>query len=274
MELGIFSKTYESSDIDVTFERMGADGLFCTNLNFANAGLPIMPEEYDGAALVRIAESAKTHGISVPSLTGTFNMIDPNGKAREKGIEQFENHCRMAAALGIPVISLCTGSKNPQSKWKWHNDNLLPESYLDLMHTTEKILAFAEEYDLVLGVEPEVSNIINSPRAADRYLKDAGSDRLKIIMDGANLFTAENVCRMRDVLDEAFELLGDRIVLAHAKDFSLSDGISFVAAGEGELDYTYYISLLKAASYDGALVMHGLSEKQVGRSRDFLRGLI
>lgn len=274
MELGIFSKTYEVSDIDESFDRMYADGLFSTNLNFANAGLPIMPEEYDEAAVNCIAESARTHGVSMPSVTGTFNMIDPDEKARERGIKQFQNHCRMAAALNIPVISLCTGSKNPQSKWKWHDDNLLPSSYLDLMHTTEKLLAYAEEYDLILGVEPEVSNIINCPEAARRYLKDAGSDRLKIIMDGANLFTRENAGRMHDVLDEAFELLGDSIVLAHAKDFSLSDGMSFVAAGEGELDYAYYISLLKAANYTGALVMHGLSEKQVGRSRDFLLGLL
>lgn len=274
MELGIFSKTYEVSDIDETFDRMCADSLRCTNLNFANAGLPIMPEEYDEKALEHIAASAKAHDISIPSVTGTFNMIDPDEKAREKGIKQFQNHCRMAAALGIPVISLCTGSKNPQSKWKWHDDNLLRSSYLDLMHTTEKILAYAEEYDLVLGVEPEVSNIINCPAAALQYLKDAGSNRLKIIMDGANLFTSENAGRMHDVLDEAFELLADSIVLAHAKDFSLSDGMSFVAAGEGELDYAYYISLLKAANYNGALVMHGLSEKQVGRSRDFLLGLL
>lgn len=274
MKLGIFSKTYEVSDIDETFDRMCADGLFCTNLNFANAGLPIMPERFDEAAVSRIADSARAHAVSIPSVTGTFNMIDPDERARERGIRQFENHCRMAAALGIPVISLCTGSKNPKSKWKWHDDNLLPSSYLDLMHTTEKLLTYAEEYNVVLGVEPEVSNIINSPRAADRYLKDAGSDRLRIILDGANLFTAENVGDMRGVLDEAFDLLGGRIVLAHAKDLSLKNGMSFVAAGEGELDFAYYISLLKAAGYDGALVMHGLSEEQVGRSRDYLLGLL
>lgn len=274
MELGIFSKTYQVSDIDETFDRMCADGLACTNLNFANAGLSVMPEEYDRAALERIGRSAGAHGISMPSVTGTFNMIDPDEKARESGIRQFENHCRMASALGIPVISLCTGSKNPESKWKWHNDNLLPQAYTDLMHTTEKLLSYAEEYGVILGVEPEVSNIINSPAAADRYLRDAASDRLRIIIDGANLFTAENAGDMRGVLDEAFELLGERIVLAHAKDLSLQNGVSFVAAGEGELDFAYYISLLRAADYNGALVMHGLSEKQVAQSRDYLLGLL
>ena len=274
MKLGIFSKTYETHSIDETFKRMSRDGLYCTNLNFANAGMPVLPEVFDASAVKHIADSAAACGISIPSVTGTFNMIDPDKKARMSGIAQFRNHCIMAGVLGIPVVSLCTGSKNPESKWKWHNDNLLPESYRELMLTTEFLLEYAEEGNVVLGVEPEVSNIINTPCKALQYLKDAASDRLKIIIDGANLFTAENAGKMRDVLDETFDLLGEHIVLAHAKDLSLKDGVSFVAAGEGELDYPYYISLLKQAGYDGALVMHGLNEEQVARSRDFLLQLM
>ena len=274
MELGIFSRTYECTDIDETFNRMCSDGLYSTHLNFANAGLATMPEEYNGDAVDRIATSVSAHGISMSSLTGTFNMIDPNPEQRRRGIEQFRLQCRLAKELKIPIVTLCTGSKNPESKWKWHNDNLLPESYADLMNTTESLLEFADEYDVILGVEPEVSNIINCPQAAVKYLKDAESSRLKIIMDGANLFTPEKAKHMRDVLDEAFDLLAGQIVLAHAKDFSLQNGMSFVAAGEGELDYEHYIGLLKESGYNGALLMHGLSEEQVSQSKRYLQQLL
>jgi len=76
---------------------------------------------------------------------------------------------------------------------------------------------------------------------------------------------------MDQVLDDAFALLGKDIVLAHAKDLSLQENIAFVAAGEGELDFPHYISLLKKYHYTGALILHGLSVEQIGKSVAFLK---
>ena len=45
----------------------------------------------------------------------------------------------------------------------------------------------------------------------------SGSDRIKIIMDGANLFHDGDAADMEKVLKEGFEILGRDIVLAHAK---------------------------------------------------------
>ena len=55
------------------------------------------------------------------------------------------------------------------------------------------------------------------------------------------------------------------IVLAHAKDRGSDD--TFRAAGEGVLDYDH----LKAAAFDGPLILHGLTEAQVDAAVGFLR---
>lgn len=274
MQTGIFSRTYEVADLRETFSRMQAHGIFHTQFNLSNAGLPSLPEEISPQKLEEIRSLAEEFHITLDALSGTFNMIDPDEDARKKGCEQFRLQCRIAAALDIPVVSLCTGSKNPKSKWEWHEDNLLPSSWDDLMRTTEILLRCAEDNDVILGVETEASNIINTPERAKRYLEQAGSPRIRIIMDGANLFLPEQVSDMRHVLDEAFAILGNDIVLAHAKDFRFDGSIHFTAAGKGILDFPYYAGLLKKYGYDGPLVMHGLPEEDVPESCRFLEEVI
>ena len=51
-------------------------------------------------------------------------------------------------------------------------------------------LQIADEHRVTLGVEPEVSNVVDSARKARRLLDEMQSPRLKIIMDVANLFHA------------------------------------------------------------------------------------
>jgi sugar phosphate isomerase/epimerase len=88
-------------------------------------------------------------------------------------------------------------------------------------------------------------------------------------MDAANLFHVAELDRMAEVLDQAFELLGPDVVLAHAKDIA-QDG-KVVAAGKGRLDYDRYLALLDAAGYRGPLILHNLDESEVPGSLAFLR---
>ena len=274
MELGIFSRTYESKDLEETYRRMTAQGIYHTQLNLGNAGMPILPEAIEERGIEEIRRLTGKYKITLDALTGTFNMINPDAEAREKGCEQFKIQCRTARMLDIPVISLCTGSKNPESKWKWHEDNRKQSSWDDLMRSTDTILKYAEDNHVVLGVETEASNIICTPARARKYLDVYQSPHLKIIMDGANLFRPEQAGDMDKVLQEAFDILGKEIALAHAKDFSFDGGMEFVAAGEGCLDFRYYVALLNRTGYQGAFLMHGLSEEQVPKSKKFLEEIM
>ena len=274
MEIGIFSKTYDTRTAEETFSCLERDGIFHTQFNFQSCGLAPTPDELpeDMPHLIRTAAAA--HGITIDALTGTFNMIDPDEEALEAGIRQFEKQCRWAHLMGIPIVTLCTGSKNPRSKWEWDDQNLSPAAWDDLRRTTDRLIRFAQDYEVVLGVETEASNVVYSAQKARRLLDETKDPHLKIIMDGANLFHPGETASMRQILDEAFELLGKDIVIAHAKDLADSHDLKFTAAGEGCLDFPYYIGLLKQYGYDGALIMHGLSHEQVPKSKAFLGKLL
>ena len=75
---------------------------------------------------------------------------------------------------------------------------------------------------------------------------------------------------MHDMLDEAFELLGPDIALAHAKDLIRDGAAGDRAAGSGVLDYGYYLALLGRSGYRGPLIMHSLHEDEVARTVAFL----
>lgn len=274
IELGIFSRTYEVSDLRETYERMTKHGIYHTQFNLSNVGVATLPDRISDEKIEEILELTQKYGVAIDAITGTFNMIDPDIDARKKGITQFETQCQIAKELKIPIVTLCTGSKNRKSKWEWSDENLKESSWTDLLNTTEMILKYAEENHVVLGVETEASNVVNTPEKARKYLDTFHSENLKIIMDGANLFRPEQVPHMKEVLDEAFGLLGKDIVIAHAKDFAFDGDMTFVAAGQGILDFPYYIELLKKSGYQGSLIMHGLSEEQVPESCRFLREML
>ena len=90
-------------------------------------------------------------------------------------------------------------------------------------------------------------------------------------MDAANLFHGGELPRMKEILEEAFALLGKDIVLAHAKDLDHDGDAGHLPAGHGRLDYARYMSLLHGCGFKGPLLLHGLSDAQVPGCVAFLR---
>jgi sugar phosphate isomerase/epimerase len=97
------------------------------------------------------------------------------------------------------------------------------------------------------------------------------SEHLQVVIDGANLFHEGELPQMQEILNEAFDLLGDDIRLAHAKDLEKDGDAGHQAAGTGVLDYDHYLALLQQSGFDGALILHSLEEGQVADSAAFVR---
>ena len=116
-------------------------------------------------------------------------------------------------------------------------------------------LEIAERYDLLLGIECEASNCINTADRARLLMDQFDTPRLKIIMDVANLFQHGEARpeRVRPIMDHAFDLLGDDIYLAHGKDIRAGDGLAFTHAGNGIVDFDYFFDALTACGYEGGM---------------------
>ncbi len=175
--------------------------------------------------------------------------------------------------MGTNFLSLCTGSRDARDKWKWHPENESADAWRDLLAAMEEAVEIADRHDVLLGVEPEAANAIKDAPTARRLLDEMKSDRIKIIIDPANLFEkAENVDQINYIISQAFDLLKDEIMMAHAKDRTL--GAKFRTVGRGDVDFRYFVEQLKQIDFDGPLVMHGLEENEVAASVEFLKSFL
>jgi sugar phosphate isomerase/epimerase len=269
MEIGIFAKTFVRPTLGETLDAVVSRGLRCVQFNLACAGLPAMPERIAGAGAIRRELAARN--LAMAAVSGTFNMIHPDRSTRRGGLERLRTLAAACGEMGAPVITLCTGTRDPEDMWRRHPDNDRPEAWRDLVASMKAAVRAAEEHGVTLAFEPEVANVVDTAAKGRRLLDEIGSPRLKVVMDAANLFHAGQLPRMREVLDEAFGLLGGDIRLAHAKDLGRDGEAGHEAAGTGLLDYDHYLGLLRACGFDGPLILHGLAEEQVDRSVAFLR---
>jgi sugar phosphate isomerase/epimerase len=237
----------------------------------ACADLPDMPDEMPAGLPERFRREAAARGISVASLQGTFNMCHPGAEHRRTGLRRLRVLAEACPRMGTSAIHICTGTRDPHSMWRRHPENNSLEAWRDMAACIREAAEIARQAKVVLAFEPEVNNVVDSARKARQLLDEIGSPHLKLTIDPANIFHAGELPRMKEILEEAFVLLGRDIVLAHAKDLDRDGDAGHKAAGEGVLDYDLYLRLLRANRFKGPLLLHGLNRAQVPGCVAFLR---
>jgi sugar phosphate isomerase/epimerase len=271
VQIGILLGTFAQPGLEAKLDAVKACGLDCVQLSLDCAGLPAMPDEISPDLARRIRREAADRGITIASLQGTFNMSHPEAEQRRTGLRQLRVLAEACAQMGTSKIHLCTGTRDRQNMWRRHPDNDSPAAWRDMAACVREAAEIARQAGVVLGFEPEVNNVVDSAQKARRLLDEIGSPHLKVTIDPANIFHTGELPRMREMLDEAFTLLGKDIVMAHAKDLDHDGDAGHKAAGQGKLDYDRYLSLLRANGFKGPLLLHGLSEAQVPGCVAFLR---
>jgi sugar phosphate isomerase/epimerase len=240
-----------------------ADGLDAVQFN------PLLIDG-PGLQVERVADAHAQRGLQMAAVSGTYNMAHPDPAVRAAGARRLLEVIGAARGWGTRIVTLCTGTRDPEDMWQHHPHNGTPGAWRDLLASVERALEVAEKHGVTLALEPEVNNVVASAEKGRRLMDEMRSPRLKVVMDAANLFRQGELPRSGEVLQEAFELLGEDIVIAHAKDVKNTGEV--FATGRGELDYNRYLENLREVGYEGPLILHGLEESEVEGSVAFLLG--
>jgi len=256
MLAGIFSRTYAVKG-EAVFAAIKADGFSCTQLNLSSLGLESLPAALPEDVILRAKADAAKHDVTLVALSGTYNMAHPDAAYRKAQRVKFVNVVKAAKLMNISIISLCTGSRDVKNMWAPHADNHSPEAKRVFSSELDELLALAD--GLTLAIEPEPGNVVRDAKVARRLLDEVQSSQLKIIFDAANLIGPDGLATQDQIMAEAFELLGQNVVLAHAKDIDASGLV--VPPGEGAVDLKAFVSQLKRVDFSGAFVAHGFAEK-------------
>ncbi|MFI5456995.1 MAG: sugar phosphate isomerase/epimerase family protein [Isosphaerales bacterium] len=307
MHLGIFAKTFPRPTLEETLDAVVAHGLTHIQFNMSCAGLPTLPERIDEELCRLIARALRERGLTMAAISGTFNMCDPDTSRLQDNVHRLDVLAAACRWLDTRIITLCTGTLDPHDMWRWHLENVRKSTWERMVQSMKEAVKIADRHEVTLAFEPEIKNVVSSAMRARRLLDEIDSSWLTVVIDPANLLLSGDSSRWQEILDEAFDWLGPDIVLAHAKTPPILEKAPEM--GPGELEslilstcrahpdveevlraklateegarklrhvfrlqpfYEFYLACLTKIGFRGALIMHGLEEREVVEATLFL----
>ncbi len=272
MQIGIMTGHFPRPTLEKTLDAVVSHGIHQVQFGLNAVGLERRPDSIDLNVCDKVRREMEARKINMAALGGEVNMIHPDKAERQKGLRCLEVLASACERLGTSVIASCTGSRH-ENMWRNHPENDTAEAWQELRESLEQVLPTMEKYGVSLAFEQEVNNVANTAQKSRRLIDEMQSPNLKIVMDGANIFNEGELPRMTEILDEAFDLLGDDIAVAHAKDLDHDGDAGHLPAGHGLLDYERYWRLLGGLDFDVPVILHGLKEEQVDECVAFLKSL-
>lgn len=187
----------------------------------------------------RVAEEFAKHGVSIPVLGCYIDMVHPDEEVRRYGVERFKEHIRMARHFGAAMVASETGFESARYGGE--------QAWELMRRTVEELLEEAEKWGVIVAIEPCNGQIVHTAERWQRLSEEAPSSNLGAVLDPNNILNGSNFGRQDEVIRDAFERLGSRIVLAHAKDkaYDREGGLKEVCAGKGVMNYPLFMELLR-----------------------------
>jgi sugar phosphate isomerase/epimerase len=272
MRLGVFAKTFAGGDPVTVLTQARRAGYASAQYNMACSGLAAMPDVLTAVQCADVAKAVQASGVAIAAVSGTYNMIHPDPVVRADGMRRLGVLIGAARAMGTDMVTLCTGTRDADDQWRGHPDNGSDDAWRDVLGEMGRACVLAEAAGVRLGVEPELANVVCDAARARALIDTLQSPAVGIVLDPANLFEVAPLAVQRDVISHAVDLLGDRIVMVHAKDRDAAGRV--VAAGTGVVDFGHFIGRLRAVGFDGDMVTHGLTADDAPGVAAFLRGVI
>lgn len=273
MKLGIFARTFARAGVDAVFEAVRSEGLSRVQFNVSCCGLPTVPESVPDGVVREIRDAMHRHGIEIVAISATFNLIHPDLRRRAVWIRSLGPLAAMAASLGAPMLTLCTGTRDAGDMWRYHPGNASPDAWRELLAGLRDAIEVVRPHPVCLGIEPEWANVVSDVSCARRLFDDLGSDRLRVVLDPANLLRPETLPCQGTLIAEAVAALGSVIAMAHAKELNDRCEADGRGAGRGVVDWAGFVEVLGEAGFDGPIVLHGLDEKEIPGAVRHLVGL-
>jgi sugar phosphate isomerase/epimerase len=271
LKLGVMSNVYAHLPLEKAVAKIKAEGFCCVVTDFAFADARFDPLKPDWRAVEKVCNCLDRHGIRIVGLYGYTNIVDPNPARRQRGLAKTESLLANVKRLGCTNVSTETGTLNPTSEWLISPENATEEGYQKCRAAIEKLVRQAEKTGATVSIEPYWQNVIDSIDRAERLLRDVDSPSLRLVMDPCNYYRKQDLPNTSAMLKEMFKRLGDKIVIAHAKDVKASaNGTDLPASGRGDLDYPLYLRLLIELEREMPLLIEHVTWEDVPRARDYV----
>ncbi|CAG7597857.1 hypothetical protein PAESOLCIP111_00179 [Paenibacillus solanacearum] len=239
MDVGVVSRSFRQLTNREAAELIATNGFAWTELCFSQTdsnywvynGRSDLSELTD-ARSKEIVETYRSQGVSVPSLGVFTNLLEPDDEEWERNLAYFERHMQIAALNGIPYVAtecgFVKGARGVQA-------DRYETAYQRLVDSFRRLAAMAERYGVHVALEPCVLDVVPSAKRTADFIKEVGSDRVRVLLDPANLIANSSE-------EDMFRYLAPHIAYFHGKDRKVNDAYGR-AVGDGDIDWPVFLKL-------------------------------
>lgn len=219
-----------------------------------------------------IRDTFKQQNVNIAVLGCYINPIHPDIEERRKHIEKFKEHIRFARDFGCSIIGTETGSLKVSGLPDYDNES--EEVFEILIESLRELVKEAEKFGVIVAIEGGKNETVTTPQRMRRVLDLIPSNNLQVIYDPSNYISVSNCHNQDQIIKDAFELFGDRMVVFHAKDYVIeNDKVKIVPAGTGKLNYELILRLLKERKPYIYILMEDIKETYMSESMRFITEL-
>lgn len=270
-KIGVRAHDYGKSTMEDLARRIRYDGYKTTQLALKKALINAqqLDEVLNRSYFENIDEVLKEKGLEVSVLGAYLNYAGNDIESRQKNISIMKRHIQLAKYIGARMVGTETGSMNDD--YTAHTGNQSEEAYVRFRDFLKDVINEAEKEDTFFAIEAVSHHIIHTPQRLNRIVRDIDSDNLKVIFDISNLMTIDNWHDQEQIMSRSFELLGDKILVVHVKDFDFVNGNKvIVALGQGKLNLDYLIDLVKKSNEKIDLLGENIQEDKLLKTYEII----
>ena len=220
-------------------------------------GVSYSPSSLSEQDAKSISKILKQNGKDIALIGAYFNPVHPNTSKIDNGIAVFKDYLSLAKELGCDYVGSETGSYNGDP-WIYHPMNHSDEALDRVVDTFSSLAQFAELHGVNIAMEGAFGHVCHTPVRLYEAVKRIGKPNIKFIFDLYNYLDISNVDSAYNILDSGLELLGDRILLFHIKDFIIEDNkLKQCGVGKGVLDFDRILNTIYNHNKNAILVLEG-----------------
>jgi len=251
MDVGVVSRSFPELSNKETAELLAKKGFKWTELCFSQTDSKywVYNGRSDLSSLtnersIEIVNTYRANGISVTAIGVFTNLLEPDEQEMEKNLAYFERLMEIASINGVPYVSSECGFIPGK---RGINAETYETAFQRLIDNLKWLAEKAEKYNVSIALEPCVLDVVPSAKRTVDFINQVGSDRVKVLLDPANLIAANTE-------EEMFSHLAPHIAYFHGKDRKVNDTYGR-AIGDGDINWPLFLKLYHQYTEDVPFIM-------------------
>lgn len=243
-------------------------------LSAASWHLPDLAAARDAGRLARMRENLEQEDIELAQLLPPDypSLVHPDPSVRAAGVRSLVPVIEAAAVLGAGSVYVRPGSLNPAGPWTPHPEHHTAAVRERLVESLRMLAPAAERLGMPLALEGHVVSPLDTPAVVREVIDAVGSRALGFNADPVNFIrTIDQAYAATALIEEIFDLLGDRVLAAHAKDVTVADRlvvhIEECVPGQGYLDQETFLRRFEECCPRGVVLIEHLPAESVPEAR-------